>query len=204
MKKKIIVAALSIFIVSEIICIAGLCLCKGQYPEHADVSIREIPQQTVLYTIYRGRHYKINSVINQLYTLAKEKGISISGPASTCYLNSPVAESTNHHIIEIQIPVNDNAIEQAGSLGDMTDIKVIPAMKVAVAAKPEGCCDPTSVLVDLFTWINKKGYVVKGKMRQSYLNGKGNYNNLNTEFMIPVDKLTDNDYCILSIDPCYM
>ena len=205
MRKKFIIALLCILILSEIMCIAGFCLYKRQNNNHAQISVREIPQQTVLYTIYRGRYYKIGSAINQLYALAKEKGISTCGLASTCLLNSPIIETRNHQLIEIQIPVEDIAIEQSGMLGTMTDIKRVPAMRVAVAIKPEGYDDPTSILMDMFTWIDKEGYVVKGRMRQTILNGcKGHYKNLRTEFLIPIDKFNDKDFPVLMMDPCYM
>ncbi|MBN2589904.1 MAG: GyrI-like domain-containing protein [Sedimentisphaerales bacterium] len=205
MKKNVILIVLSILILSEIIFISGLCLCKGQNKNSTDISIREIPQQTVLYTIYRGSHFKIGKAINELYALAEEKGIQTYGNVSTCFLNSPVTETCSHQIIEIQIPVEDIAINQSGTLGNMTDIKQIPAMKVAVAVKPEGFNDPTSVLTELFTWINKKGYVVRGRMRQSIQNeNKGYYKNLRTEFLIPIDKINYKDFPTLTINPCYM
>jgi effector-binding domain-containing protein len=205
MKKKLIVLLLSIFVLGEIVCIAGFCLCKGQNKNCTDISTREIPQQTVLYTIYRGKHHDIGRAINQLNALAKEKGITKTGPVSTCHLNSPVAEQGSHRLIEIQIPVEDIAIDQAGTLGFMTDIKKVPAMKVAVAQKPQGYHDPTRIIADLFTWINKKGYVARGRMRQLIHDGdKGNYEKLRTEFIIPIDEISDDSFPTLMMNPCYM
>ncbi len=205
MKKNSIITVLSILILSEIILIAGLCMCKGENESSAEISIREIPQQTVLYTIYRGSFYKISKAINELRALAEEKGIQTYGQVSTCFLNSPVTETCSHQIIEIQIPVEDTAINQAGTLGDMTDIKKIPAMKVAVAIKPLGFNDPTSVITELFKWIDKKGYVVRGKMHQLIPNeGNGYYKNLKTEFVIPVEKINCKDFPTLTINPCFL
>ncbi|MEJ2648221.1 MAG: hypothetical protein P8016_07430 [Sedimentisphaerales bacterium] len=196
MKKKIIVLILSLIILTEVACIAGLCVCKGGDQNRSDVTLRNVPRQTVLYTIYRGDYFEVSYAINKLYALAHEKGISLLGPVSTCRLTSPLSEEANHSLIEIQIPVEENAIEQAGPLGDMTDVKVLPAMKVAV---------PTEVIADLFSWINKKGFVVKGRMRQTVLDGsKGSYRKLRTEFVIPIEELTEKNQITLTMDPCYM
>lgn len=205
MKKKIIVLMLSAIILTEIVCIAGLCVCKGRDQNKAAITVRDLPQQTVLYTIYRGNYYEVSSAVNRLYALAQEKGISPRGPVTTCRLTSPLLEENNHSLIEIQIPVEDVALEHSGTLGDMTDVKVLPAMKVAIAVKPEGDNDPTEILAELFSWINQKGFIVKGRMRQIVLNGsKGNYRNLKTEFIIPIDDIPAKNQLTLTMDPCYM
>ncbi|MBN1973970.1 MAG: GyrI-like domain-containing protein [Sedimentisphaerales bacterium] len=205
MKKKIIVFILCMVVVTEIICITGLCICKGQDDNTTEIKIRMVPQQTVLYTIYRGNYYNIGEAIKELCALANVKGMSPCGYVSTCYLNSPVTENERNRLIEIQIPVDAQAMELAGTLGDMTDVKVIPAMKVAVAIKPEGYYDPSIIIEDLFSWVNKKGYVVMGKMRQAVLNGgNGGYRNLRTEFLLPIGELSHKNQLTLMMDPCYI
>ena len=92
----------------------------------------------------------------------------------------------------------------SGTLGSMTDIKVIPAMKAAVAIKPEGKDNPTEIISSLFTWINKNNYVVKGRMQQIVKRGKGEYQKLRTEFIIPIDKNSNENEMTLLLDPCYM
>lgn len=189
----------------EIVCLAGLCICKGQDDSITNVFIREIPQQTVLYTIYRGDYFKISDAIKELYALVNSKGIKLCGQVSTCCLNSPVSTDNSHMLIEIQIPVENVAIELAGTLGAMTDIKILPPMKVAVAIKPEGCNDPTSIINGLFSWVNKKGYIVIGRMHQTIMDGgKGSYHKLRTEFVLPVDNLHNKSRITLTTDPCYM
>ena len=205
MKKKIIIYALSVIVLMEIVCLAGLCICKGQDDSITDVVIREIPQQTVLYTVYRGDYYMMGDAINALYMLANSRGIKPCGEVSTCCLNSPIVTNSSHMLVEIQIPVENSAIEKSGTLGEMTDIKVLPAMKVAVAIKPEGCNDPTSIINGLFSWVNKKGYIVIGRMHQTVMDGgKGSYHKLRTEFMLPVDSLHNKSRITLTTDPCYM
>ena len=78
-------------------------------------------------------------------------------------------------------------------------------MRVAVAVKPEGFEDATPVIADLFAWINKNGYIVRGRMSQSFIDeGKGCYKNLRTEFFIPIDNLSYKDFPTLRVNPCYM
>ena len=205
MKKKMIVFILSAIILTEIICIAGLCMCEAENENSNGITIRELPQQTVLYTIFRGRDNNISDSVNKLYSLAELKGLSPCGPLSTCCLSDSGTAEDHHKLIEIQIPVESQAIELAGTLGDMTDVKVIPSMKVAVAVKPEGKNDPTEIIEDLFSWINKKGFVVKGRMKQNILNrGNGAYHTLKSEFLIPIGDLQDKYRLTLTMDPCYM
>jgi hypothetical protein len=194
-----------VIVLVEIVCLAGLCICKGQDDIITNVFIREIPQQTVLYTVYRGDYYMMGDAINELYALANSRGIKPCGEVSTCCLNSPIVTDSSQMLVEIQIPVENTAIEKKGTLGAMTDIKILPPMKVAVAVKPEGCNDPTSIINDLFSWVNKKDYVVIGRMRQTIMDGgRGSYHKLRTEFILPVDSIHNKSRITLTTDPCYM
>ena len=71
MKRKTIIFILSAIVLAEIICIAGLCVCKGQSDNEFDIIIRDIPSRTVLYSIYRGNYFEINNAVRQLYDLAQ-------------------------------------------------------------------------------------------------------------------------------------
>ena len=205
MKKKMIIFMLSVIILAEIICIAGICVCKGQDKGTSEITIRDIPPQTVLYKICRGAYYEVNEAINELYDIAELKGMLPCGPVSTCLLNSPLSETYEHWIVEIQIPVESYAIEYTGTLGFMTDVKTVPQMKVAVAVKPEGITNPTKIISNLFSWINENDYIILGRMRQSVLYGdKGDYSKLKTEFMIPIDAMPNSNRLTLTLDPCYM
>jgi hypothetical protein len=53
----------------------------------------------------------------------------------------------------------------AGTLSEMTDVKSLPAMNVTVASKPLGQADPEPVIRHLYSWINKQGYIVAGRLR---------------------------------------
>ena len=206
MKKKNLIFALSVIILAEVICIAGLCICRGNDKIEPEISVRELPSQTVLYTIYRGYDYKINNAIEQLYSLAKNKGFVPCGPVLTSCLNSSSYETPEHRLFEIQIPVDSNALEQTGTLGDMTDIKIRPAMKIASIIKSEVNNDTTVIIQNLFSWISRHGYIVKGKMLQLTSGTEnGDYsNNLQIEFAVPIDKFTDNTKLTLHLDPYYM
>lgn len=69
----------------------------------------------------------------------------------------------------------------------MTDVKSLPAMKVAVATKMPGQADPEPVIQCLYSWINKRGYVIVGRLWQSIVcNKTGDYAQMSTEFIIPI------------------
>ena len=179
---------LSAIVAAEIICIAGICIRDSQAESASDVTVRDVGPHAVLYTVYRGHYGRIGPAINQLYELADAKGIRTTGSLSTGYLNNPQAHSPEHWLIEIRIPVSADAMKLAGTLGRMTDIKLLPAMKVAAAVKPEGQDNPETAIRNLYSWINKHGYRIAGGMWQSVLcDEAGNYSQMRTEFIIPIE-----------------
>ena len=105
------------------------------------ITVRKIDKQVVLYTIVRGGYTKAGMESGILYARATMKQMVPQGSACFVYLNNPQKTSAEHYLIEIRIPVDAEALKYAGSLGDMTDVKEVPAMVVAVAGKPEGIAD---------------------------------------------------------------
>ena len=152
--------------------------------------IRKVKEQVVLYTIHRGSYDKVGPVIGRLYGLAGKKGIIPRGSAYHVYLNNPRRVSSEHWLTEIRIPVGKEALKFAGSLGEMTDIKNLPAVDMAVAVKPEGQADPGQIYSNLYRWILQEGYVVVDSAYEMFLTNamSGNYEKMKTEIMIPVYK----------------
>ncbi len=187
-KKKEVILILSAIVAVEIVCIAGICTRDSKAQLIPDVTVREVAPQAVLYTIYRGHYEGVGPYINKLYDLARAKNLTPVGPHSTGYLNNPLLVSDNHWLIEIRIPVPMDSLELAGTLGEMTDVKLMPAMKVVAAVKPEGQIDPVPVIRGLYALINQRGYRIAGGMWQSVLCNKDSedYSKMRTEFMIPV------------------
>ncbi len=194
MRTKKLILVLSVIVAAEFVVMAGICIRDVNIqhkPDKPDVIVREVGPQAVLYTVYRGPYENICKAINKLYNLALVKGMLPCGPISTGYLNNPLSVSPEHWLIEIRLPVDAEALEYAGKLGGMTDVKSLPAMKFAVAVKPQGQTNPEPVISGLFSWINQKGYVTVGRMWQSVLiNETGDYVKMKTEFMVPVKSRT--------------
>ena len=188
MRRKKIVFILLAIIAAEIVCIAGICIRDTQAESKPDVTMRQVGPHAVLYTVYRGHYNRIGPVINQLYEVVDAYGIKTTGPLSTGYLNNPQAISPAHWLIEIRIPVSADAIKQAGTLGRMTDVKLLPAMKVAAAVKPEGHDDPETAIRNLYLWINQHGYRIAGGIWQTVLCDEvEDYTQMRTEFFIPIE-----------------
>jgi hypothetical protein len=187
-KKKKVIFILSAIVAIEIVCIVGICTRDSKAQLGPDVAVRWIEPQAVLYTVYRGHYEGIGPAINKLYDVARVRNLTPIGPHSTGYLNNPLLVSDDHWLIEIRIPVSMDALELAGTLGEMTDVKLMPAMKVVTAVKPEGQLDPEPVIRCLYALINRRGYRIAGGMWQSvlYNNGSEDYSRMRTEFMIPV------------------
>lgn len=159
-----------------------------------DISIRQLKSQTVLYTIYRGDYNKISQPIGNLFALAGKNGIYPRGSLCIAYLNNPRYTSSEHYLTEIRIPVGEDALKLTGTLGEMTDVKTLPAIDVAVVVKPEGVADSASIYEALGLWLHKKGYKAVDSPIEVFLAhaATGNYAQMKSEIMIPVVKFSED------------
>jgi len=189
MRKKRIIKILLSVITAEIFLIVLICNYKSQAEPAPDVILRDIGPQTVLYTIHRGHYDTVNSTINKLYKLADLKGICITGPTLIGYLNDPHIQSPEHWLTEIRIPVSADAMQFTGTLGRMTDVKILPAINVAV--KRERQDNPDITICSLYSWIKKRSYrIVRGLWQSILCDKPGNYAQMRTELIIPVESPT--------------
>jgi len=153
-------------------------------------SIRRVEKQVVLYTIYRGSYDKVGPAIGKLFALAGNKGVRPLGPMTHVYLNNPKLIASQHWLTEIRVPVGKEALKLSGTLGEMTDVKALPAMQVAVAVKSQGQADPSLIYKELDAWILKQGYYVNDAPMEIFLSNAetGNYAQMKTEIMFPISK----------------
>jgi len=153
--------------------------------------IRKLDPQVVLYTVYRGSYDKVGQAIGDLVALAGDHNLYPMGPVSMMYLNNPRYAAPEHRLAEIRIPVANDALKLAGTLGPMTDVKTIPAMDVAVVTKPSGVADPMPLIGGLMKWMAGKGYVATEAITEVYLaNGEsGDYAQMEVEIRVPVEKM---------------
>jgi effector-binding domain-containing protein len=156
-----------------------------------ECSLRKLEAQVVLYTIYRGPYDKVGQAIGDLISLGSDNGLYPMGPVSMSYLNSPHYTTPQHYLTEIRVPVADDALKLAGTLGEMTDVKTIPAMEVAVVTKPSGVADPMPLIVGLTKWMAAQGYVTAEGINEVYLSNtdSGDYAQMEVEIRIPVEKM---------------
>jgi effector-binding domain-containing protein len=159
-----------------------------------DFAIRKVEEQVVLYTIHRGSYDKMGPAIGKLFGLAGSKAIRPRGQMSFVYLNNPRCVSAQHWLTEIRVPVGKEALKYAGTLGEMTDVKTVPAVEMVVTVKPKGQADPSPIYERLFTWIYKTGYVHIEDPRERFLSNAstGDYAQMKSEIMVPVSKITED------------
>jgi effector-binding domain-containing protein len=155
-------------------------------------SIRKVDKQVVLYTIFRGSYDKSGQAIGTLYATAGRNRLKPAGPPMYVYLNNPQFVSKEHYLTEIRLPVDSNALKLAGTLGEMTDVKSLPAMEVAVAIKPEGMADPGPIYDQITCWLLKEGYTGIDSPRETFLTRAmaGNYAQMKSEIAFPIKKLS--------------
>lgn len=166
----------------------------GEKPtaEKPTITLRTLEPQVVLYRIYRGPYEKIGPEVGKLYALAGKNQAIPKGQPCYVYLNNPNLVSSSHYLTEIRIPVGKDAMKLAGTLGDMTDVKELPAMEVAVAVKPEGVADPSPIYDSFFMWLTDNGYRGVDSPMEVYLTNvmTGDYASMRAEIMVPVVRTT--------------
>jgi effector-binding domain-containing protein len=160
--------------------------------EGSDFAIKKLEAQTVLYTVYRGPYESMGSAVGELHGLAMQKKITPRGPIALVYLNNPQSTSSEHYLVEIRIPVDANALQQAGSLGPMTDIKTLKATEYAVMKRQPGDMDYGAFYRTLYGRITKEGYHRTDNAIEVFteVGMGGNYSQMKTETMVPVVKTT--------------
>jgi DNA gyrase inhibitor GyrI len=185
----------SLLLAMVLMVISAVEIFAEQTTEKPKITIRQLKPQTVLYTIYRGDYEKMGGAIGNLYALAGQKGLYPRGSMCCVYLNNPDHVSSEHWLTEIRIPVGEKAMKLAGTLGEMTDVKTIPAIQVAVTIKPKGMSDPSPIYGNLSLWMHKEGYIATdGPMEIFLTNGAGgSYAQMKSEIMIPAKKLAESN-----------
>jgi effector-binding domain-containing protein len=181
-------------VMSVLIVIAAFCIAATtEVSSKPKFEIRKVEQQTILYTIYRGPYEKSGQAVGKLFALAGQKGIIPKGSVQYAYLNNPHYISKEHYLTEIRIPVDKDALKLAGTLGEMTDIKVLPAIEMVVAKKPKGMADPNSIYNDMSKWIYENKYAGLDSPVEIILSGAmtGDYSQMEAEIMMPVKKIIE-------------
>jgi effector-binding domain-containing protein len=163
-----------------------------QSADKSDITIRQLEPQTVLYTVYRGEYGKIGKAIGDLYALAMKNKILPRGSLYCVYLNNPQYVSGEHYLVEVRVPVAEDALKLAGTLGEMTDVKTIKAMEVAVTKKSPGQTDHALVYNSLYLWIAKNGYIATDNACEIFTSDAWamDYAQMKSEIMIPVKKIS--------------
>jgi effector-binding domain-containing protein len=179
-----------VLILVGIVAAAAVELSAGPNDAGSDFAIKKLEAQTVLYTVYRGPYEGIGSPVGELYGLAMQKHIKPCGPIALVYLNNPQSTSREHYLIEIRIPVDANALQQAGSLGPMTDVKTLKATDYAVMRRQSGDMDYEAFYHTLYDRITKEGYHRTDNAIEVFtdVGMGGNYSQMKTETMVPVTK----------------
>lgn len=166
-----------------------------QTTDKSNITIRKLESQTVLYTIYRGEYEKIGKAIGSLYAVAMKNKIWPRGSLSCVYLNNPQYVSSEHCLTEIRIPVGQEAIKLAGTLGEMIHVKELKAMEVAIVTKPTGQTDLNAVYYNLHMWIVKNDYRATDNACEIFAANAGmtDYAQMKSEIMIPIMRISPKD-----------
>jgi len=150
------------------------------------VSVREVKEQVILYTLYRGPYEGVGAAIGKLFQTVGPKGLMPAGPISFVYLNNPELVAKEHYLTEIRFPVAEDALKLAGTLGEFTDVKRLPGMQVAVVSKPKGVTDVGALRRALASWMREQGYEAADNCSETFLNQAMDYAEMETEIVYPL------------------
>lgn len=159
----------------------------------AKITVRDLEPHTILYTIHRGSYRGLGQAYGKLYGLAGAKGLRLTGEGLTVHLNNARKTPEAHLLTEVRLAVPESALNLAGTLGSMTDIKSVPAMQVAVAVKPAGTASPKQHIKTLYHWIYQNGYTVIDAPMQRVIKGAQthDYTQMEVELLVPIAKPED-------------
>jgi len=191
-KSKKMFLLLTVLLLTAVITVS---VWAEQSTDKSEITIRRVEPQTVLYTVYRGSYEQIGQAIGKLYALAGSKGIQPRGSLSFIYLVTPEHTLAKHCLTEIRIPVAKEALKHTGTLGEMTDIKQLRTMEVAVIVKPNMKADYGVFFERLYGGITKKGYRAYGCVSETFL-GKAmpvDFMQMKSEMMVPIKKISADD-----------
>ena len=177
-----------------LVVIVSAGISAEQPAEKSRITTRQLESQTVLYTIYRGHYEKIGQTIGNLYATAGSKGIQPGGKLSFVYLNNPEYTPMEHCLTEIRIPVANaqEALKHTGTLGEMTDIKELPAMEVAVMIKLGMNIDYAAFYKNLYEGIGKMDYRATDNACETFsINSmQTDYSQMKSEIIVPIKKIS--------------
>jgi len=109
------------------------------------------------------------------------------------YLNNPATTPGERWLTEIRIPVDEDALKLAGTLGRFTDVKKAPGADVVAAIKPEGPATPESVYQKLYARMLRDGYMPTEGPSEVFLTNAqtGDYSKMRSEITTSVTKVAE-------------
>ena len=181
-----------------LLCLTVIAVCTGivitvrAQDGTGPVTLKTEVSRTVLYTVARGHYAQVGKTIKELYAVGREKEMeSDGGDLRIVYLNNPHQTAPEHWLYEVQIPVQEQALMHAGTLGEMMDVKRLPEMKVATIRRPEIMADPTEYIAKVYDWISTQNVRPIDNPIDLTVNSNlyPDFSQMQSEIMIPIEEL---------------
>jgi hypothetical protein len=151
--------------------------------------------EQVLCSIYRRNLDQVGTKIGSLFMEVGKRGLIPKGGISLVYLNNSGTAPLEHSLTEIRIAVDKSAPSYAGTLGEFTDVKTVPATEVVVATKQTGTGGVESAYEsahwNLNGWMFEDGYLPADRPIEVLMGGAAgrDYAQMRTEIMVSVRKM---------------
>ena len=78
---------------------------KGTVIPEANIKIKKVPAQTVLYVMHRGPYSQVGPAYTALFEHARKQGYTPLGCPMEIYLNDPAKVPESELLTEIQLPI---------------------------------------------------------------------------------------------------
>lgn len=138
----------------------------GQIQPEPAITVRDLDEETVLYTIHEGTYESAIDSIERLQQIRDENGWSSSGDFGYfLYLNDPEPGREEDRLIEIRLPVEPAALAAADAIQSeasanglgTTGVKQVWPARVASVPKRAGVSDPTPLWDDVYAYAESVG-----------------------------------------------
>jgi effector-binding domain-containing protein len=137
--------------------------------ENVDISVKDIPERTVLFLQCRGSWRQLPLMIEKLNKYVEKALVETTGPVSGIYYNKPGEVDVENLEWEVFY-----AIKESGSAEPSIDekefgLKILPKIMVASAIHKGSYRKVSSTYERLERWIIRNGYNISGLPREEYL-----------------------------------
>lgn len=135
----------------------------------SDIVLKSTPAYTVAYSNCQGPYDKLPRVVGEIFLWMRENGYQPAGPPVGVFYSSPFGVPPEELRWEMQIPLQDAAVEEQEPTETAPGIKTVP-VRTVVTTIHEGSYERAPLVYQaLFGWLAARGFRMAGPPEEVYL-----------------------------------